>query len=132
MFQNDYFMRETENISKALALVFLQKETNSIELLNEQGAVSEGGLLYHRLKKLMKEGKINEAENILIAEFEQVRTSEYLEAGVLFYKDLQELSDQTLHECDFSRQEIFEGLQHIWKLAEEADETKSYKITRHE
>jgi hypothetical protein len=123
MFQNDYLIREVCNLARTLTMAFFHKETTSIEMFDEQGDVLESGLFYHKLKKLIGNSQINEAENILCEEIEQNRTLENLQVAIQFYKDLQELSDQTLLECDFSRQEIFEGYDYIQKLLQEMNRT---------
>lgn len=116
MFQNDYFMLMIDNLSRAIAKVFFQKTSSSIELFNEQGSISADGFLYHQLKALMNEGQINEAENILFEEIETNMTAETLHVAIQFYQDLQALSDEALLASDFSRQEIIEGLEQVEKL----------------
>jgi hypothetical protein len=119
MFENDFFMREMSNLSKALALVFFHKESSTIEMFNEEGSVSDSGFLYHSLKKLVKDGQINEAENIIFQEIEKDSSEENFQVAIRFYHDLQQLSDQTLQQCNFSRQEILDGLESVQKLLKE-------------
>lgn len=116
MFQNDYFMLVIDNLSRAIAKVFFHKASSSIELFNEQGAISADGFLYHQLKSLIIEGRINEAENILFEEIETNMTAETLHVAIQFYEDLQALSDEALLASDFSRQEILDGLEQVEKL----------------
>jgi predicted DNA-binding ArsR family transcriptional regulator len=119
MFNKDYIMREIENLSRFLATVIFQKRTSAVEIIDEQGNISESGLLYHRLKALINENKINEAENLLFAEFEQDPNEHNLEVAIQFYKTLQELSDETLENANFSREEIIEGVESIKKILHE-------------
>ena len=118
MFQNDYILRQIENLSKAVADVFFHKASDSgtLEILDEHGRISESGLLYHRLKMLLQNKKINEAENLLFKEVEQNSTAENMVVAAQFYKDLQQLDDRSLLDCDFSRQEILDGIQAIRKI----------------
>lgn len=66
-------MREIDNLSRAIARFVFQKETGNSEIdviVDEQGNVSDSGLLYYRLKMMVKDGAINEAENLLFEEVE--------------------------------------------------------------
>ncbi len=117
MFQNDYIMREIENLSRAVAKVFFQKDVISNEIFDQQGNISESNFLYHRLKLLIHDRRINEAEDLLFEEVEQNNSEEIIKVAIKFYQDLQELDDKTLLDCDFSQQEILEGIQAIQKIS---------------
>jgi len=114
-FQSDYIMREIENITRALSEIIFNKHASATEILDEEGNVTESGLLYLDLKSLMAEGRINEAENILFDAFKQNPNEGLLEVAVRFYTDLNDLSDDDLIDADFSRTEIAEGLGTIKK-----------------
>ncbi|OQB24501.1 MAG: hypothetical protein BWY11_01121 [Firmicutes bacterium ADurb.Bin182] len=116
MFNKDYILREIENLSRFLGTVIFQKRTSAVEIVDEQGNISESGLLYHRLKTLIRQNKINEAENLLFTEFEQDPNEHNLEAAIQFYSELQELSDDALKNVNFSREEIIEGIESIRKI----------------
>ena len=119
MFLNDYILREIENLSRLVANVFFHKESGTLEILDEQGHISESGLLYCRLKALLQDGKINEAENLLFKEVEQNVTADNMMVAARFYNDLQQLDDSSLLDCDFSRQEIVDGIKAIRKIFEQ-------------
>ncbi|MFZ5975456.1 MAG: DUF6483 family protein [Bacillota bacterium] len=85
MYQNDIIQRELENLSRFFKVLF-EKETVSFEIVDEQGRVSEGGMLYYDLKSLISENRINEAEDLLFEKFGQNPNEEYLEIAVQFYK----------------------------------------------
>ncbi|UNC92160.1 DUF6483 family protein [Candidatus Contubernalis alkaliaceticus] len=114
MFNNDYIMREIENLSKA-AVRFFKKDIITIEIFDEQENISDSGFLYYRLKKLIQDRKINEAEDLLFEEVERNRSKEHLKVAIAFFKDLNELTDETLLNCDYSRNEIYEGIQAVQK-----------------
>lgn len=114
-FQSDYIMREIENITRALTEIIFNKHASATEILDEEGNVTESGLLYLDLKSLMAEGRINEAENILFDAFKQNPNEGLLEVAVRFYTNLNDLSDDDLIDADFSRTEIAEGLGTIKK-----------------
>ena len=118
MFQNDYILREIENLSRLVANVFFHKDSSRLEIVDEQGRISESGLLYCKLKALLHDGKINEAENLLFKEVEQNATAENMMVAAQFYNDLQQLDDSSLLDYDFSRQEIVDGIKAIRKIFE--------------
>lgn len=115
-FQNDYIMREIEKITRALSEIIFNKHASATDMLDDEGNVSESGLLYYDLKSLIAQNKINEAENILFDAFKQSPTGSLLEVALQFYNELNELSDEALEAADFSRAEIAEGLGTINKL----------------
>ena len=109
MFTNDYIMRQIENLTNFLGRVIFQKETFKLEMFDEDWNVSGEGLLYFRLKKLVEEGDINSAENLLFDEIDSQQPEKLMAVALRFYSDLQLLSDKRLEECSFSRQEILDG-----------------------
>ncbi len=112
MFQNDYILREIENLSRFLARTIFHKEA-ALQLIDEQGYITEGGALYQRLRALLEENKICEAEDLLFNEFEQLPQQQRMEVALQFYQDVQMLSDEQLESANFSRQEILDGLEAV-------------------
>ncbi len=110
MFQPDYIMRQIETLTQAAAKLFMHKDINKIEMFKEDGSLSGAGLLYHRLKALINQGKINEAEDLLFAELDSAPVSEILAVVIHFYRDLAALTDEQLKQANFSRAEIAQGL----------------------
>ena len=71
MFADDYIMRQIEGLSRMLARVLFDRDMESEELhLDEDGTLSGSDVLAYRLKKLLHERKINEAENLLFETLE--------------------------------------------------------------
>lgn len=117
MFQNDYFMRQIEMIGRFLAKLIFNKETTVYEVLtDEEGNITPAGLLYLELKTMIKEGKINEAENLLFDRIEATYDNEYLEIAIDFYSQINNLTDEFLQEHNFSREEAVEGLSKVKQL----------------
>lgn len=118
MFESDYIMRQIEAMSRVLGEMLFQKDNESgkIEVFDKQGYISGGNLLLYRLKKMILEKKVNEAENLLFDTIEQDPSEDYLKTAVVFYDELQKLSDGELKECDFSREEIYEGFKQIEEI----------------
>lgn len=117
MFQNDYIMRQVEMLCRFLAKLIFNKETTVYEVvIDEEGNITEAGLLYLDLKTMIKAGKINEAENFLFDRIEATFDKEYLEIAIDFYSQLNNLSDKFLEKNDFSREEVTQGLSRVKQL----------------
>ncbi|NLY67115.1 MAG: hypothetical protein GX069_06095 [Tissierellia bacterium] len=113
MYEQDYIIRLVRNMVKIIAKAFLGKEGAKYEITDEQN-LTQTDLLHRRLLHLLKEGKINEAENML---FEEVDTNDikYLELALDFYNRLNEMDDEFLENNNFSRKEVEEGLKDLLK-----------------
>lgn len=117
MFQNDYFMRQIEMLVRFLAKLIFNKETTVYEvIIDEEGNITPAGLLYLELNTMIKEGRINEAENLLFDRIETTYDNEYLEIAIDFYSQINNLTDEFLQEHDFSREEAVEGLSKVKQL----------------
>ncbi len=117
MFQNDYFMRQIEMLGRFLAKLIFNKETTVYEvIIDEEGNITPAGLLYLELNTMIKEGRINEAENLLFKWIEATYDNEYLEIAIDFYSQVNNLTDEFLEAHDFSREEAMEGLTKVKQL----------------
>lgn len=70
-------------------------------------------ILLITVKRLVLEGKINEAEDTLFANIEKNKSINTAYIAGEFYTMLMEMSDEELREKNFSRHEIEEGIQDI-------------------
>jgi hypothetical protein len=112
-FEQDYIMRMIKQMVAALISVILGKENKIYELpLEEQYESSEG--LLRNLLTMVNDGKINEAENLLYESFEE-DNKEDIETAILFYSYLNELDNEFLEKCNYSRDEIEMGVKEIAK-----------------
>lgn len=116
MFQNDYILREIENLARFLTKVLHSERDDTSGLFDEFGNVTETGLLSHRLRSLILESRVNEAENLLFEQFGRNPNRAYLDAAVKFYSELGKMTDKALERAEFSRQEIAEGLSEIKEM----------------
>lgn len=116
MYNNDYIMRMIEDLSAFLANVIFQKDVAAIDIFDEQGNFSQSNYLHVQLLNMIGEGRINEAENLLFEKIAANPTEAYLKVGIDFYQNLERLSDATLNNCGFSRDEIVEGLNDLKKI----------------
>lgn len=114
MNSHDYFMREIERIAEFLGNTLLSKQPRGISLTDKAGNVTSEGFLYNRLMKLVSAGEINAAENLLYEQKESgSKDINIIEVGVAFYTHLEDLSDDKLKLCGFSREEIRSGLHEL-------------------
>lgn len=110
MFEHDYIMYEIEKLSRLLAMAMFHKQLDTTEFVDEKGNLSGGQFLTYRLNRLVLEGQIGKAEDLLFETLEENTGTEFLKAALDFYNDLQKLSDEKLEAGGFSRAEILEGL----------------------
>ena len=110
----DYLMRQIDEMVRFLSQVLLRHQPeNLVQVFTEDGGFSQGGFLQYRLRGLLLEGRVNEAENLLFETVQADPADEYLPVALDFYEELNKMSDSQLAGCDFSRQEIREGLEQI-------------------
>lgn len=96
MFADDYIMRQIEGLSRMLARVLFDRDMESEELhLDEDGTLSGSDVLAYRLKKLLHERKINEAENLLFETLEASPLPSYGRTALDFYREISTLSDES-------------------------------------
>ncbi len=113
---NDYILDQIEMLGDFLRTVFNQESEPIAQVFNEDGSFSATNFLKYRLKKMLLEGQINEAENILFDEIKKSPEYSYLDVALYFYKELLKLDKKTLIKQGFSEQEIVEGLNDIKKI----------------
>jgi len=111
-YHQDWLMRQIEAISAMLAYMLTGKKTDRSIVEEHAETHSDTNRLYRKLHILVKQGQICEAENALFAAMEE-SDPEVPEAAVLFYDDLNCLSDDTLIAANFSREEILDGLKAV-------------------
>ena len=111
MYKKDWIMRQIENLIEILSRVFLEKDTPEYELMEDTSS-KEFNYLYLQLDNMLKEGQINEAENLLFDHIE-IGNKKYLELAINFYYKLNNMEDSFLKEHNFSRQEVDDGLKDL-------------------
>lgn len=116
MFQDDYILRQIETLSKVLGKVVFDKDFELVTLPDENGGNVGEDLFAYRLRKLLSEKKINEGENLLFETIEANPSELNLRTALKFYEELKKMSDEELAACNFSRQEILEGMRALQKF----------------
>lgn len=119
-FKQDWMERQIENLGKTLVGFILGKK--GLEGLSEkyeeafsQGTIDED-ILERQLKKLVENGEICKAENLLFASLEENPTPQKIIVGLNFYAALDKLDKNFLKEHNFTEEEISDGIKEIKKL----------------
>ncbi len=120
-FEQDYVMRLIKQVIHALIGVLLNKKTTLEHEMLVNLQQNSGDDYIQRLTILADQGKICEAENMLLDALEG-GTHETCLAALLFYEHINEFDDDFLEEHNFSRSEIRQGVIDI------ADRMKMYPV----
>lgn len=92
--------------------------------MNKKAAVTDGldlkdlnhaNMLKLLLKRLSFERKYNQAEDAIFEELDKHNSHEVYEAAVDYYNSLLNKTDKELEEGNFSREEVYQGLEDIKK-----------------
>lgn len=117
-FEQDYMERIVNSIGKMIVAVVAGKNAveNAIENDDYDIKLSDDDLLEIMIKKYLMEDNINEAENIIYDAIKSRNTKRSYEIAIDFYSSINKFSDKKLLDCNFSREEILEGLEGIKKI----------------
>ena len=110
-YENDVIMRQVRDMARMLAKILFGKDTPTYELEQNEIQTSSDDL-YSRLIAMVKQGKINQAENVLYDELDRDEDST-IEVALGFYDYLNELPEEFLEEHDYSKEEVKEGAQSL-------------------
>lgn len=107
-FVQDYIMRIIHELVRlALKLIFNITIQESKQQIEENQEVNEK---YDELINMVREGNINQAENLL-SEIDFYDDKTNLLLGIQFYDYLNNMDNEFLEQHEFSRQEVKEGLE---------------------
>lgn len=109
MVQEDYVMRMIKDMVRMIAKVLLRKDKISYDFPEDELLFSEEDKEYHRIVRTLEDGDINEAENLLYANFRKGDQA-YILMGLDFYQRLNTYTNEYLEAHDYSREEVDEGL----------------------
>lgn len=113
IYKQDYIMRIINDLVRFLAKIFFNKDTVTYQLPDEEN-YTQTDYLHKQLLSMIRQGKINEAENLLF-QYLDPDDKKYLELALDFYERLNSLDDSFLEKSNFSREEIEQGLRAIAK-----------------
>ena len=118
-FKQDWMERQIENLGKTLVGFILGKKgmeglSEKYEEAFSQGTIDED-ILERQLKKLVEDGEICKAEDLLFASLEENSTPQKIVVGLNFYATLDKLDKNFLKEHNFTEEEISDGIKEIKK-----------------
>ena len=109
--EKDYIMRIIKELVRVLFSLMLGKQYKSVELPKENKYEVAGKAL-EEFEKMVDEGYINEAENILLENIDYTQKEEVL-AAILFYQYIAEKDSDFLTEHNYSKEEALDGIKRL-------------------
>ncbi len=106
--EKDYIMRIIKEMVRVLFSLMMGKTYQAVELPKENKYQVAGKSL-EEYEKLVDQGRINEAENLLLENLDYTVKEEVLTVA-LFYQYVSEKEDAFLSLHDYSKEEALEGL----------------------
>ncbi len=106
MFEQDYVMRLIHEMVRTLIMLLFQRDIRDDEEIIFSKEAKE---LTELLRRLVDEGRIEEAENLLVEEMEDGNHMNF-EAALMFYEYVNRKDNEFLESNHFSRKEIAEGI----------------------
>lgn len=110
-FQQDWILRQIQMIVQFVAKSVFHKDSINYKI-NDEAKLSDTDILFIKLKDLVEEGKLCEAENMLFDNFKK-DNKEYLRLALDFYQTINNMTDDELESYNFSRKEIHDGVNDI-------------------
>lgn len=113
--EKDYIMRMIKEAVRILFSLLLGKKYVQVELPEESKYIVSGKK-FEEYRDMIDQGKVNEAENILLENIDYSNKEE-VTAAVYFYQYLNEKGEEFLKQNNYSQEEVLEGVK---ALAEKA------------
>lgn len=110
----DIIQQMIEGAAAIAAKILTGKQTKKTEIIVQQSMGTEN--LSIMLNDLIRQGKYNDAENLLFEQLEIYPTIDIYNVGLEFYECLSDLSDEELAKSSYSREEILQGVQDMTRL----------------
>lgn len=112
-YEQDYIMRMIHELVRTLLKLLFH--IDSVSDVSQQFDNEVEQAQYEQLLRLVDEGKINEAENMLFSVLSNYGKDNY-KLALLFYDYLNRFDDDYLNKYDFSRDEIELGIKETAKI----------------
>ncbi len=109
--EEDYIMRIIKEMVRVLFSLKIGKQYKSVEL-QEENKYEVSGKALEEFKKMIDEGFINEAENILLESIDYTQKREVL-AAILFYQYISEKDIDFLEAHNYSKEEALDGIRRL-------------------
>lgn len=109
--EKDYIMRLIKEMVRVLFSLMLGKQYKSVEL-PEENKYEVSGKALEELEKMVDDGFINEAENMLLESIDYSQKEEIL-AAILFYQYIGEKDNDFLAMHNYSKEEVLDGIKRL-------------------
>lgn len=109
--EKDYIMRIIKEMVRVLFSLILGKQYQSVKL-PEENKYEVSGKALEDFKKMVDQGLMNEAENILLESIDYDKQEEVL-AAMLFYQYISEQDSDFLTAHNYSKEEALDGLRRL-------------------
>ena len=113
MDEKDYIMRVIKEMVRVLFSLLFGKKYASVDQEHENKYEVAGHKL-NELLAMVDQGKINEAENLLLDNIDYADKND-IAAAALFYQYLSEKEDDFLRQHDYSKEEVLDGMKQLFQ-----------------
>ena len=119
-YHQDWFLRQISILVDSIIFFLTGRKPKDEEMVDVKREQLVRNKVYSRLNELVEKHDICGAEDLLFnfleTAGEEYSLSQILYAGVLFYHDLNTMSDNELENNNFSKEEVHSGLESLNKL----------------
>lgn len=109
--EKDYIMRMIKEMVRVLISLLLGKKYVQVEL-EQENKYGVSDQKASKWKEMIDHGRINEAENMLLEHINYNNKEDIAEA-IFFYEYVSEKGEDFLKSCDYSEEEVLDGLKHL-------------------
>lgn len=113
----DWLLRSIFTLAQGLSA---NAKGTRTEIPRPNNEITDDEMLPEILSEMIGAGKLDEAENLLFRAVENYPLMENGAIGLNFYEQIAALSDEELAKCNWTRDEIREGLMDLYRKIEEA------------
>ncbi len=124
--EKDYIMRIIKEMVRVLFSLMLGKQYTSAEE-EAKNAYEVSGKSLDELLKMIDNGDINEAENLMLEDIDYGDKNE-IAAAALFYQYLSEKEEDFLQNNNYSKEEILDGLNDLMQKSGYSDVVKVIEL----
>ncbi len=116
MYQQDYILRQIEICCKVIGKYVFRRDIISGEIDYENVVIITDDSLESILQAYINQKRINEGEDLLFEYVNKEPLPHYFNIAMDFYKKVNELTEEELQQCNFSREEILRGIEDMKQI----------------
>lgn len=113
-YKQDWLLNQIEDLVRFVAKIIFNKDMITYDIDDETNLL-ESDCLYIKIRELLNNDKVCEGEDLLFKNLD-TDNKDYLKIAIDFYNTLNKWDDKKLEECNFSREEIVEGLKEVLEI----------------